>query len=93
MSDNTVHINIIISGHVQGVGFRYSTLQAAGRTGVNGFVKNLPNGDVYIEAEGESANIHQFEAWCHKGSLYASVEKVKIFKGEPKGFKTFSIIN
>lgn len=46
-------VNIIAKGTVQGVGFRYYTQSLARSLGVKGFVKNLPDGSVEIEAEGE----------------------------------------
>lgn len=51
----TVHL--IVKGTVQGVGFRYYTRQLAGNLGLSGFVKNLANGDVEIEAEGEKEHL------------------------------------
>lgn len=43
-------LKITVSGRVQGVGFRYTTKLVADRLGVKGYVKNLDNGSVYIEA-------------------------------------------
>ncbi|QER67308.1 acylphosphatase [Paucilactobacillus nenjiangensis] len=45
-------IKITVTGRVQRVGFRWSVVSLAQRLNIKGFVKNLPNGDVYIEAEG-----------------------------------------
>jgi len=47
------HVNITVKGRVQGVGFRYSAMEAAEELGIKGFVRNMPDGSVYIEAEGE----------------------------------------
>ncbi len=47
-----VHYKIVVKGKVQGVFFRKCTQEAALKIGVNGFVENEPNGDVYLEAEG-----------------------------------------
>ena len=46
-------VHIIVVGHVQGVGFRYYTFKRAREIGVTGYVKNLPDGTVEIEAEGD----------------------------------------
>ena len=43
-------IKITVTGRVQRVGFRWSVASLAQRLNIKGFVKNLPNGDVYIEA-------------------------------------------
>jgi acylphosphatase len=50
------------SGHVQGVGFRYSALQVAREFDVVGFVQNLPDGKVLLEVEGDLAAIDEFLA-------------------------------
>ena len=46
--------HFLISGRVQGVGFRYFTQAAAGREGLHGWVRNLPDGRVEVEAEGDA---------------------------------------
>lgn len=60
-------IIIKVSGKVQNVGFRLYTKKAAKNLDVNGYVKNLPDGSVYIEAEAEDYIIDQFVEWCRKG--------------------------
>ena len=88
---NIVHFNIEISGRVQGVGFRYSTVQAARRYGIKGFVKNMNNGNVYIEAEGTKKNIEEFTRWCTSGPSLARVENVEVAKSSLKGFSFFDV--
>jgi acylphosphatase len=56
------HETIFFSGRVQGVGFRYQTLQVARGYEVSGFVRNLPDGRVQIEAEGEADEVAAFLA-------------------------------
>jgi acylphosphatase len=51
---------IFYSGHVQGVGFRYTTRQIAGNYAVTGFVRNLPDGRVELVAEGTEAELTAF---------------------------------
>jgi acylphosphatase len=53
---------VYFSGHVQGVGFRYSTHSIARGFAVKGFVRNLPNGQVELVAEGEPAELNGFLA-------------------------------
>ena len=48
------------SGRVQGVGFRYTARQIAGRYPVSGFVQNLPDGRVLLVAEGETEGLNEF---------------------------------
>jgi len=57
------HYEIIsFTGHVQGVGFRYSALQVSKEFDVTGFVKNLPDGRVHLEVEGSKAQVNGFVA-------------------------------
>jgi acylphosphatase len=54
------HETVFFTGHVQGVGFRYSTLQVAKEFEVAGFVTNLPDGRVHMEAEGRASEVNAF---------------------------------
>ena len=51
---------VYFAGHVQGVGFRYTTKQISARYAVTGFVRNLPDGRVHVVAEGTSQEIDAF---------------------------------
>ena len=86
-----VHINILISGKVQKIGFRYSALQVADKMNICGFVQNLPDGKVFIEAEGDEANIENFIEWCHSGPKWAIVDFVQVEKSEMKNYSFFEI--
>jgi len=85
------HISIIVSGRVQGVFFRVTTKAKADELGVKGFVKNLPDGRVYIEAEGDQKMLHEFESWCKQGPPQAQVIQTDVAEGEIKSFAGFSI--
>jgi acylphosphatase len=87
------HLNITITGRVQGVGFRFSARNAANLYGIKGFVKNLINGNVYIEAEGNDVQLKQFLNWCYNGSSYARVENIEIEEDKLKEFKFFDIVH
>jgi acylphosphatase len=54
------HETVYFTGHVQGVGFRYSTLQIAKEYEVSGYVKNLSDGRVQVEVEGKAAEVAAF---------------------------------
>ena len=56
------HLSVFFSGRVQGVGFRYQTAQVAREFDVSGFVCNLPDGRVQLEAEGSVAEVRAFLA-------------------------------
>lgn len=55
-------IHVLYSGNVQGVGFRFAAERVAGRLGVTGYVKNLPDGNVEVVCEGSSQEIDEFLA-------------------------------
>lgn len=56
------HSTVYFSGHVQGVGFRYQTVQVAREFEVSGFVRNLADGRVQLEAEGDKEEVRRFIA-------------------------------
>lgn len=62
MNDTVLHATVYFSGHVQGVGFRYTTLQVAKEFEVAGFVQNLADGRVRLEAEGRARTVDDFVA-------------------------------
>jgi len=67
----------LISGRVQGVAFRHYTIREAERLGISGSVRNLPGGEVEVFAQGNEAEMAQFESFLHIGPRSASVERVK----------------
>ena len=86
-----VHKNIVIQGWVQGVGFRYAARKIAFQFGITGFVRNLPDGSVYIEAEGSEEQVKEFITWCHTGPARAQIRSVAIEDGSLSGFRDFII--
>jgi acylphosphatase len=87
----TVHKNILITGRVQGVGFRYAARNMARGISVTGFARNLADGNVYIEAEGSPEQIELFISWCREGPQRADVKNLDITDGEVRGFTEFLI--
>ncbi|HET7179791.1 MAG TPA: acylphosphatase [Chryseosolibacter sp.] len=85
------HFAIKISGVVQGVYFRASTRERADALKITGFVRNEPDGSVYVEAEGDESNLDVFIQWCHQGPAHAVVEKCEVQSGTVKGFSSFTI--
>ena len=63
----------LISGAVQGVGFRYFALRAAARHQVKGTVKNLPDGNVEVIAEGDREAMEGFKQDLATGPIFATV--------------------
>ncbi len=85
------HYNIRIYGRVQGVFFRDSAKKTARYLGVKGFVKNMPDGSVYIEAEGGSEQLSEFVVWCRKGPATAHVNDVEVKEGKTENFESFNV--
>jgi acylphosphatase len=87
-----IHVNITVSGKVQRIGFRFTSMQEAVRLGVRGFVMNVDHDKVYLEAEGEESTVEKFIEWCKKGPTWAQVKQISIEKSELKNFTSFEIL-
>jgi acylphosphatase len=74
---------IIVRGVVQGVCYRAYTQEAARTSGLRGYVRNLPNGDVEIVAEGEDEALQRLVDWAKRGPPLAEVEDVRVDYSEP----------
>lgn len=86
-----LRVRLLVSGRVQGVGYRYAARQEALRLGVSGWVRNLPDGRVEAVAEGEAGMVSAFVAWCHRGPEAARVAAVDVTPEEPRGESGFTI--
>lgn len=71
-------LHLIVTGRVQGVGFRYYSQNMALAQNINGWVRNLPDGSVEIIAEGEESYINNYLDSIKKGSPFSSVDSVVI---------------
>lgn len=76
-STESTRVHIVVAGRVQGVGFRYATLDAASRIGVRGWVRNTRDGQVEIVAEGTEKQVGELIEWCHRGPALARVSAVE----------------
>jgi acylphosphatase len=79
-----VRRRFVVTGRVQGVGFRYFTHDAALREGVGGWVRNLPDGRVEAEVEGEIAAVDRVEAALRRGPSSARVDHVIVEEQTPQ---------
>lgn len=70
-------VHIIVSGRVQGVGFRQFARSRAVASSLRGWVRNLPDGNVECHAEGEEAGIEGFLADLRRGPLLSRVDAVR----------------
>lgn len=81
----------IVSGSVQGVGFRYFALREAEASGIVGFVRNLPDGSVEVVAEGEEEVLARFEGRLREGPGFAHVSGIDRIAVPPRGGTGFHI--
>jgi acylphosphatase len=82
---------ISVTGLVQGVGFRWNVANEARIRGVTGFVKNLSDGNVYIEAEGSEEQLDAFVEWCKMGPGFSIVKSVNVESCLPVNYIDFRI--
>jgi acylphosphatase len=81
----------LVRGRVQRVGFRYFLEEMARFEGINGFVRNLPDGRVEALAEGDSESVLRFERAIRRGPPGARVDDVETESIEPAGLVTFRV--
>jgi acylphosphatase len=95
MSDSIIEVNLIISGRVQMVGFRFFAYHTAGELNINGFVRNLPDRTVEITAQGNRENVNRFIARMRSGPSSARVNDVQVKRVHPIShhFHSFSIMH
>ena len=86
-----MHQTIFVKGKVQGVFYRASAKQKADLMNIKGFAKNLTDGQVYIEAEGDAISLQAFIEWCKIGPKNAVVENVSTTQGNSVGYNSFEI--
>ena len=82
----TDRLHVFIAGRVQGVGFRFATHREAETLGLNGWVRNLPDGRVEAEFEGPREALGRMLEWCGHGPRCASVTKLETSweSGDPR---------
>jgi acylphosphatase len=83
--------HVVVSGRVQGVGFRWSARSRASELGLTGWVRNLPDHRVEICFQGGLGAVDEMEDWCRMGSPYSRVTGVAVSEDAPvcdeKGFE------
>ena len=80
-----VRAHLLVSGRVQGVFFRQSTLVEAQNLGVNGWVRNLMDGRVEAVFEGEEHSVKTLVNYCRQGPPAARVNNLEVSYGPFKG--------
>lgn len=92
MANDEARATLLITGKVQGVFYRASTLERAQSLNLTGWVANLPDGAVEVVAEGPRYALEQLIEWCQSGPPSAEVDDVRVRWGTALAeFRTFSI--
>ena len=91
-NERLIRVHTLVSGLVQGVGYRYFAYQAARRIGVTGWVRNLRNGDVEVEAQGTRSQVDAFIAQLHIGPRWGRVDRVEVKPAEVVGETAFRVL-
>ena len=86
-----VRVRVLVDGRVQGVGFRQSAAREAIRLGLQGWIRNLPDGRVEAVYEGTRDAVDQIAVWSRRGPSWAMVTGMSVHDEEPKGERGFSI--
>ncbi|MGE5393132.1 MAG: acylphosphatase [Candidatus Saccharibacteria bacterium] len=90
MADKQVYV--VITGRVQGVGFRYFALDKAEELNIKGWVRNTPDGKVEIEACGDSQNLDTFIDWMKMGPSRAVIHTFSLSDiASPRNFTNFTV--
>ncbi|MFE4949884.1 acylphosphatase [Leifsonia sp. NPDC056665] len=87
----TIRRRAIVTGMVQGVGYRWSAREEAHRLGVAGWARNRSDGSVEVEVEGEPASVDRMLAWLRTGPPGSAVEDVRVSEAVPDGDDAFRI--
>ncbi|MGK7953998.1 MAG: acylphosphatase [Crocosphaera sp.] len=90
-NSNSIAVRVFITGKVQGVGYRYSTVQEAQRLGIRGWVRNRLDGRVEAIFEGTEPLIEQMVQWCHQGPTSAKVTDVTVETVESQLYEGFEV--
>lgn len=91
MAGDRIRRRVVVHGRVQGVFFRGSTQEEARRTGIDGWVRNLPDGAVEAVFEGEAAGVERLVAYCRRGPPWAEVTRVDVIEEAPEGERGFRV--
>lgn len=85
-------VHVIVSGRVQGVGFRYFAVSLASKYQISGWVRNLYNGDVELEAQGTSDKLQFFLQEVQEGNRFVRVRNMEVSTISLKNEKGFKVV-
>ncbi len=88
----TVQVRILIEGKLQGMNFRYKTQDRAKELDLVGFVRNLSDGRIEIEVQGDKPNVEQLLDWCQEEPHSSQIKSILYRYDEPnKGYTDFIV--
>ena len=87
--DSMQRLTALVSGHVQGVGYRYFVQRRARDMGLSGYAENLTDGRVEVVAEGWPQDLERLLHWLKQGPPHARVDGVETQLSEATGLKDF----
>lgn len=90
-SPNLIRAHVLVTGKVQGVGYRAATWDTATLLKLNGWVRNLRDGRVEAVFEGTPDQVEAMLRWCHQGPPAAVVDRVDVEYELPEGLKGFQV--
>jgi acylphosphatase len=79
-----IRARLLIRGRVQGVFYRASCREEAAARGLEGWVRNLPDGDVEALFQGPEDRVRDMIKWCYAGPPFARVSKIELTHEEPR---------
>jgi acylphosphatase len=83
--------NVVVTGLVQGVGFRWSARRAAERIGVRGWVRNRADGSVELHVEGDEERVAAMLAWLRRGPDGAVIRELEVVETATEDLERFEI--
>src|ERR1700761_2254952 len=84
-------VRVTVRGKVQGVGFRYATVERAAELGVLGWVRNEEDGAVVVQAEGAAEAVDALVDWLGEGPPGAAVDEVDVDPTKVEGHEQFAV--
>ena len=85
-------VRVVVSGDVQGVGYRYTMRMVAREVGVTGWVRNRRDGSVEAEVEGSDAQVDEVLAWMAEGPPGARVDNAQVTDAASQGDSGFEVL-
>jgi acylphosphatase len=84
-------VNVVVSGHVQGVFFRAACAREATARGVAGWVRNRDDGSVEASFEGDAEAVARMVSWCREGPSGATVTQIDVRDEPTTGARGFRV--